>query len=110
MPMYDLLCQTCGKESIDVLMPIAEREQPCECGGTMVRAWLTKPGGVIGDDIPGGYEVKHGLCHEDGTPRKFYSKSEMARAAKERGLTNYVVHVPSPGSDKNRKGHTSRWV
>lgn len=42
---------------------------------------------VIGDDIPGGLEVKHGLCNPDGSPRKFYSKTEIRRAANEAGLT-----------------------
>ena len=39
-------------------------------------------GTAIGDDIPGGVMVEHGLCHADGSPRRFDSKSEMARAAK----------------------------
>ena len=63
---------------------------------------------VIGDDIPGGYEVKHGLCNEDGTPRKYYTKSAMAQEAKRRGLHNHVEHKPMRGSDKSP--HTVRWV
>lgn len=43
--------------------------------------------GVIGDDIPGGYEVKHGVCWPDGTPRKFYAKSEIRKAADAAGYT-----------------------
>lgn len=42
---------------------------------------------IATDDIPGGLEVKHGLCHEDGTPQKFYSKSDIRRAAFETGWT-----------------------
>jgi hypothetical protein len=64
--------------------------------------------GVIADEIPGGLEVRHGICNEDGTPRRYYSKSEMAREAKARGLVNYVRHVGSKGSDKSKT--TSRWV
>ena len=41
---------------------------------------------VIGDDIPGGYEVKHGICNPDGTPKKYYTKSSMRQAAFEKGL------------------------
>jgi hypothetical protein len=63
---------------------------------------------VIGDDIPGGVEIIHGICNEDGSPRRYYSKSEMARVAKERGLTNMVRHVGTPGTDKSK--HTIRWV
>lgn len=43
--------------------------------------------GVIGDDIPGGIEIKHGLCNPDGTPRRYYSKTEIKRAANEAGYT-----------------------
>lgn len=63
---------------------------------------------VITDDIPGGMEVKHGICNEDGTPRKYYSKSEMAKEAKRRGLANIVTHVTAPGTDKSP--HTTRWI
>lgn len=63
---------------------------------------------VIGDDIPGGVEIRHGLCNEDGSPRRYYSKSEMAQEAKKRGLTNIVEHVSPPGTDKSP--HTTRWV
>jgi hypothetical protein len=63
---------------------------------------------VHGDDIPGGLEIRHGLCNADGSPRKYYSKTEIAREAKKRGLTNHVTHVPDKGSDKNK--HTTRWV
>lgn len=63
--------------------------------------------GVIGDDIPGGLEIKHGLCNEDGSPRRYYSKSEIAREAKARGFTNLVEHKGGKGSDKS--AHTTRW-
>jgi len=62
---------------------------------------------VISDEIPGGVEIRHGLCHPDGTPRKFFSKSEIARAAKAAGLVNVVRHVGAKGSDKSK--HTVRW-
>jgi hypothetical protein len=63
---------------------------------------------VIGDDIPGGREIRHGLCNEDGSPRTYYTKSEIAKEAKRRGLSNHVTHVTEPGTDKNK--WTSRWV
>jgi len=43
---------------------------------------------VIADEIPGGVWIRHGICNEDGTPRKYYSKSEMAKEAAKRGLIN----------------------
>jgi hypothetical protein len=63
---------------------------------------------VVGDDIPGGLWVEHGLCNPDGTPRKYYTKGEMAREAKARGLINWVEHKGDRGSDKSP--HTSRWI
>lgn len=62
---------------------------------------------VIGDDIPGGVLIYHGLCNEDGSPRRYYSKSEMEKEAKRRGLVNMVRHVTAPGTDKSK--HTKKW-
>jgi hypothetical protein len=42
---------------------------------------------VATDSIPGGLEVKHGICWPDGTPRRFDSKSDIKRAAFNAGLT-----------------------
>lgn len=63
---------------------------------------------VIDDSIPGGLEIRHGICNEDGTPRRYYSKSDMKREADRRGWTNVVEHKPMPGTDKSP--HTTRWV
>jgi hypothetical protein len=55
--------------------------------------------------------IRHGICNEDGSPRRFDSKSDIRRAAKEKGLTwggDHTTHIPLPGSDKNP--HTTRWV
>lgn len=60
---------------------------------------------VIGDECD--VWVRHGLCHSDGSPRRFRSKSEMARVAAAKGLLNVVEHVPMRGSDKSP--HTSKW-
>ncbi len=43
--------------------------------------------GIITDEIPGGIEIKHGICNPDGTPKRYYSKTEIRRAANERGYT-----------------------
>lgn len=61
---------------------------------------------VIGDECD--ILVKHGLCNADGSPKRYRSKSEMARDAAAHGWTNYVRHIGAPGSDKSK--HTSRWV
>ena len=116
MPMYDKRCNVCGRTQIDVWEPIYAQLVPCEitgnpadrCQGAMLRVWLTGPPAVIQDSIEGGIEIKHGLCNPDGSPKKYYSKSEIAKEAKRRGLTNHVEHVTSPGTDKNK--YTTRWI
>ena len=108
MPNYDRRCPQCEKVTIDCLEPVNAGSIPCECGGQTERVWLTTGAAVIPDDIPGGVWIRHGICNEDGTPRKYYSKSEMKREADRLGLVNSVVHRGSAGTDKNQ--HTSRWV
>jgi hypothetical protein len=108
--MYDRLCvdSNCNTEIIDCLEPIEAPDVKCpKCNKLTERAWIGKPASIIGDEIAGGMWVRHGICNEDGTPRKYYSKSEMAQEAKRRGLVNYVEHVGKPGSDKS--DHTTKW-
>ncbi len=42
------------------------------------------------DDIPGGLTIEHGLCNEDGTPRTYYSQSEITAECKRRGLVRWT--------------------
>jgi hypothetical protein len=107
VPMYDLVCDN-GHELIDVMAPVGQKPECPLCGSTTQTLWRGASTSVIDDSIPGGYIVKHGICNEDGTPRKYYSKSEMTAEAKRRGLRNQVEHLGSPGSDKSK--HTVRWV
>jgi hypothetical protein len=44
---------------------------------------------VWADDIPGGIEMTNGICNEDGTPKRYYSHSEIRAACKERGVIPY---------------------
>lgn len=46
--------------------------------------------GIIGDDFPGGYIVRH----LSPTPQKFYSRTELKRALNEKGL---VISGDTPG-------------
>jgi hypothetical protein len=122
MRMLDLKCPKCGAVVVDYLerdeatgLPFCREVMDLGitgklvCATRMERVYLpTNRGTVIGDDIPGGLEVKNGLCNADGTPQRFYSKSAIAAEAVKRGMTNFVTHVGSKGSDKSR--HTSRWV
>jgi hypothetical protein len=96
---------------LDCLERIAEKDKDvrCTCGGPMLRGFTQRASAVIADDIPGGMWVRHGLCNEDGSPRKYYSKTEMRQEAVRRGLVNIVEHTPDrKGSD--RSAHTSRWI
>ena len=105
MPVYDLTCVN-GHEQRDKYLKLGERPPCPECGLPTETLWDSPPN-VIGDDIPGGYVVRHGLVNEDGSPRKYYSKSEMLKEAKRRGLANIVTHVTAPDTDKSK--HTTKW-
>lgn len=116
MPMYDYLGE-CGCRVIDVLEPITVPARFCaEHGVLMKRAWLTRVPAVIPDSIPGGVEIRNGLCNPDGTPRRYDSKSEIRREAKQRKLQNVTEHIGDAerGSDKapsvgRGRTTTSRW-
>lgn len=108
MPLYDRACAD-GHQAIDVWEPVHTGSVPCTtCGKPAERVWLSKGSSIVPDDIPGGLWVRHGICNEDGTPRKYYTKSEMVAEAKRRGLVNMVRHVGSNGSDKSQ--HTTSWT
>jgi hypothetical protein len=79
-----------------------------ECGETLQTEFqLTgKAPCVIGDEID--VMVEHGLCNEDGSPKRYRSRSDLRHAAKALGWTNAVEHKPLPGTDKSLV--TSRWV
>jgi hypothetical protein len=78
------------------------------CHGDAAKHQPVKSFTVIGDDIPGGMEIANGLCNPDGSPRRYYTKSEIAREAKARGYHNHVEHVTAKGTDKSP--HTTRWI
>ena len=105
MPMYDLVCSN-GHKQRNLFLKLGERPACPECGEATETLW-DSPANIIPDDIPGGILIRHGICNEDGSPRRYYSKSEIAAEAKRRGLENRVDHVTAPGTDKNP--HTTRW-
>jgi hypothetical protein len=41
------------------------------------------------DDIPGGLDIVNALCHADGSPRRFYSKSAIKAACEVKGVIPY---------------------
>ena len=105
--LIDIKCGKCGEIQEDKYVDLTEMDAH-ECGGYFERVVLNKSAFAHGDDIPGGFEVKHLLCYPDGTPKKFYSKKEIEREAAKRGYHNHVEHIGSKGSDKNP--HTQRWI
>lgn len=84
-----IYCQTCDLESKSVW--IEGRPLVClNCQNPAQPVEHHKFGeapSLMTDDIPGGIEIKHGLVDVNGNPRKFYSKTDIKRAANEMGLT-----------------------
>jgi hypothetical protein len=109
MPFYDLTCAN-QHEQHNLYLKVGDRPPCPACGEPTETLWTTRANAVIGDDIPGGYTIEHGVCHANGAPRTFYSKAEILRAAREKGLEQAVRHVTDPrsGSDKNR--YTTSWA
>lgn len=111
---FDYRCMKCDAVKRDAIMPAEQTTMTCvdpKCGGVMNRVWLMAPdrasGAVIGDECD--VHVRHGLCWPDGTPRRFESKSEMKKVAKQTGWTNLVEHKPD-SRDGDSSKHTSRWI
>jgi hypothetical protein len=89
MRMVDVACETCGAMREVLVRQVEAPEYPSCCGRTMVRRYAAAAAHVVADDIPGGVEIAHGLCHADGRPRRFDSRSAIARACREKGLVPY---------------------
>ena len=116
MPMYDRRCTDCDRTLIDCWEPINTPDFSCSlaechpdnrCQGLMKRAWVGGQGPKAhGDEID--VYIKHALCHSDGSPRRFRSKTELRKAEQKAGVRNVVRHVGAQGSDKSK--HTQRWT
>lgn len=60
------------------------------CGGRLEEVFEDGPvqsHGIMRDGIPGGLEIRHGLCNADGTPRRYDSMTDIRREAARRGMT-----------------------
>ncbi len=87
---WPLRCAPCGAQSKQFAWDHQLVSLQCaQCGELLELDYDTKgeSAGVVGDEIPGGLEIRHGLCNPDGSPRKYYSKTDIKRAANERGYT-----------------------
>lgn len=111
MPVYDIRCDQCDDTQLDTWETKSTNPlRVCPCGGIFQRMTLSsgygKAPGVLSDECD--VTVRHGICNEDGSPRRYGFKSEMRAEAKRRGLENHVVHLPDhKGGDSSR--HTSKW-
>jgi hypothetical protein len=109
--MYDRACPSCSATYIDRYEPVTDYWHRCEyCGRLTERVWLGHAAAVHQDSIEGGVLIEHGLVNPDGSPRRYYSKSEIRRECVRRGLTQRVEHVPVPQHGGDKSPHTSRWV
>lgn len=57
-----------------------------ECGSEAEDSWgrVNAAPAVHGDEID--IMIRHGICNDDGTPKRYTSKAEIRRAAAEKGL------------------------
>jgi hypothetical protein len=86
LPRYDMICKN-EHETIDLVKGVNDPFPPCPTCGEATSILWTQTAAIIGDDIPGGIEMRHGICNPDGTPKRYYSKTEIKRAANEKGLS-----------------------
>lgn len=87
---WTLVCISCGYTSKDLLWDYQLEDAKCtHCDGPMGLdvSVAGQSAGVVTDEIPGGIEIRHGICNPDGSPKRYYSKTEIKRAANERGYT-----------------------
>lgn len=69
----------------------------CDEDTDLVASGVNASHAVIGDDIPGGMLISHGICHEDGSPKRYYSRTDIKRAANAKGL---VIQGDTPKTYK----------
>jgi hypothetical protein len=112
--MVDARCRVCAAVREDTLQKDGGSIAPCaSCGGEMERIFQMagrKTSDVHVDSIPGGLYIKHGLCNEDGTPRRYDSYSEIRREEERRGLIPYVTHEVDPASGSDKNPYTQRFI
>lgn len=113
--MITVECVGCERIEHDILMD-PEKITACTCGAPRVEIhWVyaqshgldITPAQVVGDDIPGGLLIHHGICHENGDPKRYDTKSSIREAAKAKGLIwgmDHSEHVVAPkmGTDKSK--------
>lgn len=104
MRMIDVRCRLCGavKETLQRNTGFIDR---CICGGERKRIYATSPvtpSAVQGDDIPGGKWFKHGICNEDGTPKRYDTKHDITAALDKAGLMPLEHEIPVTSDEIER--------
>lgn len=101
MPRFTQHCTVCEWDGVINVAPFVN--PPCpQCGQATERIW-TASASIAQDEFPGGKTFEN-LGNE---PVTVYSRSELKRELKARGLEEFVRHVPVPGTDKSP--HTTSW-
>lgn len=120
--MIDCKCEACGAVTKDLLSDPKTIPTCTACGGVQFEVKWTEASShgvttsqavVIGDDIPGGIVINHGICEENGDPKKYYTKSDIRKAAKAKGFIwggDYHDHVTNPKEGTDKNPHTTRCV
>jgi hypothetical protein len=75
----DLVCDRCYKRASEG--EHGHMKCPLEARRRSAAIW--------GDEIPGGLEIANGICNEDGTPKRYYSKTEIRQACAVKGVIPY---------------------
>ena len=91
--LVDAICPGCGDVHSDVWIDTGRPESLPWCAHCKVRLVRHRcPPAAHSDSYRGGVWIEHGLCHADGSPRRFDSQRAIDREAKRRGLVNIVEH------------------
>lgn len=90
MKEWKLVCLKCGTKQAVWCWSYELDDQTCPKCNVPLEFYsdnYSNAPGIVTDDIPGGIEIRHGLVDpQTGEPRRFYSKSDIKRAANEYGL------------------------
>ena len=81
MPIYEYMCKSCNDVQ-EVLVPY-EQVSPCECGGTMQRAYLSPPS--INIEFKKDYVTQS--IGKNGKKGRLSSKHQMKEWGKTNGVT-----------------------
>jgi hypothetical protein len=56
---------------------------------------IDRSAGIVPDGIPGGKLIPHAICNPDGSPKRYYSNTEIKRALNKAGYS-ILGDTPKP--------------